>query len=199
MKETKAILPMDLKGCQLTYLHQLAKGMTVYNQGEKAQEFYYVKQGLIGLYHTLNNGKESLVRLYKQGDYFGFRTLFDFDDCRYHCNAKVLIEAEIIRIKPENIDCFLTDNLHMSKLLLQTIANELRDAEQRLAKSAYLHTLDRVIDSLCFLTKNFPYYNWTYREIAEYAGCETETAIRIAKELKKSGLFIDLLPSHKGK
>ena len=199
MTETKAILPMDLKGCQLTYLHQLAKGMTVYNQGEKAQEFYYVKQGLIGLYHTLNNGKESLARLYKQGDYFGFRTLFDFDDCRYHCNAKVLIEAEIIRIKPENIDCFLTDNLHMSKLLLQTIANELRDAEQRLAKSAYLHTLDRVIDSLCFLTKNFPYYNWTYREIAEYAGCETETAIRIAKELKKSGLFIDLLPSHTGK
>lgn len=199
MTETKAILPMDLKGCQLTYLHQLAKGMTVYNQGEKAQEFYYVKQGLIGLYHTLNNGKESLARLYKQGDYFGFRTLFDFDDCRYHCNAKVLIEAEIIRIKPENIDCFLTDNLHMSKLLLQTIANELRDAEQRLAKSAYLHTLDRVIDSLCFLTKNFPYYNWTYREIAEYAGCETETAIRIAKELKKSGLFTDLLPSHKGK
>lgn len=199
MTETKAILPTDLKGCQLTYLHQLSKGMTVYNQGEKAQEFYYVKQGLIGLYHTLNNGKESLARLYKQGDYFGFRTLFDFDDCRYHCNAKVLIEAEIIRIKPENIDCFLTDNLHMSKLLLQTIANELRDAEQRLAKSAYLHTLDRVIDSLCFLTKNFPYYNWTYREIAEYAGCETETAIRIAKELKKSGLFIDLLPSHKGK
>ena len=199
MTETKAILPTDLKGCQLTYLHQLAKGMTVYNQGEKAQEFYYVKQGLIGLYHTLNNGKESLARLYKQGDYFGFRTLFDFDDCRYHCNAKVLIEAEIIRIKPEKIDCFLTDNLHMSKLLLQTIANELRDAEQRLAKSAYLHTLDRVIDSLCFLTKNFPYYNWTYREIAEYAGCETETAIRIAKELKKSGLFIDLLPSHKGK
>ena len=199
MTETKAILPTDLKGCQLTYLHQLAKGMTVYNQGEKAQEFYYVKHGLIGLYHTLNNGKESLARLYKQGDYFGFRTLFDFDDCRYHCNAKVLIEAEIIRIKPENIDCFLTDNLHMSKLLLQTIANELRDAEQRLAKSAYLHTLDRVIDSLCFLTKNFPYYNWTYREIAEYAGCETETAIRIAKELKKSGLFIDLLPSHKGK
>ncbi|WP_109428403.1 Crp/Fnr family transcriptional regulator [Aggregatibacter kilianii] len=199
MTETKAILPTDLKGCQLTYLHQLAKGMTVYNQGEKAQEFYYVKQGLIGLYHTLNNGKESLARLYKQGDYFGFRTLFDFDDCRYHCNAKVLIEAEIIRIKPGNIDRFLTDNLHMSKLLLQTIANELRDAEQRLAKSAYLHTLDRVIDSLCFLTKNFPYYNWTYREIAEYAGCETETAIRIAKELKKSGLFIDLLPSHKGK
>ena len=45
-------------------------------------------------------------------------------------------------------------------------------------------TLDRVMDSLYFLKQNFPDYNWTYREIAEYAGCETETAIRIAKELK---------------
>ena len=199
MTENRAILPTDLKGCQLTYLHQLGKGMTVYNQGEKAQKFYYVRQGLIGLYHTLNNGKESLERLYKQGDYFGFRTLFGFGDCRYHCNAKVLIEAEIIRINPENIDHFLTDNLQMSKFLLQTLANELRDAEQRLAKSAYLRTRDRVIDSLSFLTKNFPYYNWTYREIAEYAGCETETAIRIAKELKASGLFSDLLTPLKGK
>ena len=87
----------------------------------------------------------------------------------------------------------------MSKFLSQTLANELRDAEQRLAKSAYLRTRDRVIDSLSFLTKNFPYYNWTYREIAEYAGCETETAIRIAKELKASGLFSDLLTPLKGK
>ncbi|WP_032093869.1 MULTISPECIES: Crp/Fnr family transcriptional regulator [Pasteurellaceae] len=199
MTEHRLILPTDLKDCQLTYLHQLAKGMTVYNQGEKAQEFYYVQQGLIGLYHMLDNGKESLARLYKQGDYFGFRTLFGLGDSRYHCNAKVLIEAEIIRIKPENIDRFFTDNLQMSKILLQTIANELGDAEQRLAKSAYLHTLDRVIDSLYFLNTNFPYYNWTYREIAEYAGCETETAIRIAKALKQKGLLTDLLSAHKGK
>ncbi|HDR1062859.1 Crp/Fnr family transcriptional regulator [Pasteurella multocida] len=197
--ETLPILPSNLQHCQLTYLHQLAKGMTVYQQGEVAQEFYFVKSGLVGLYHTLDNGKESLVRLYRQGDYFGFRTLFGLGDSRYHCSAKILIEAEVIRIKPENIDLFFLHNLQLSKILLQTLANELRDAEQRLAKSAYLRTLDRVIDSMCFLTSNFPYYNWTYREIAEYAGCETETAIRIAKELRQNGLFTELLSHHKGK
>lgn len=197
--EIKTILPEQLTYCQLSHLHQLSKGMTVYQQGEIAQEFYYIKQGLVGLYHTLDNGKESLVRLYCQGDYFGFRTLFGLGDSRYHCNAKVLIEAEIIRIKPEDIEQFFLQNAQLSKLLLQTLANELRDAEQRLAKSAYLRTLDRVIDSLYFLTTNFPYYNWTYREIAEYAGCETETAIRIAKALKQNGLFTELLPHHKNK
>ena len=147
----------------------------------------------------MDNGKESLVRLYKQGDYFGFRTLFGLGDGRYHCNAKVLIEAEIVQVCPEDIDQFLAQNAQLSKILMQTLANELRDAEERLAKSAYLRTLDRVIDSLYFLTTNFPYYNWTYREIAEYAGCETETAIRIAKELKQNGLFNNVLPNNKSK
>ena len=76
------------------------------------------------------------------------------------------------------------------------IADELREAEERLAKSAYLRTLDRVMDSLYFLKQHFPDYNWTYREIAEYAGCETETAIRIAKELKQNGAF-DRISGHK--
>ncbi|MGV6988527.1 Crp/Fnr family transcriptional regulator [Testudinibacter sp. P80/BLE/0925] len=197
--DKKPILPTALSYCQVIHLHNLPKGMSVYEQGEVAQEFYYVKQGLIGLYHMLDNGKESLVRLYRQGDYFGFRTLFGLGDNQYHCNAKVLIEAEIVRIKPQSLELFFLHNSEMTKFLLQTLANELRDAEQRLVKSAYLRTLDRVIDSLCFLTTNFPYYNWTYREIAEYAGCETETAIRIGKELKQNGLFSELLPNHKAK
>ncbi|MDA5609874.1 hypothetical protein NM947_01520 [Pasteurella multocida] len=44
-----SIGPTNLQHCQLTYLHQLAKGMTVYQQGEVAQEFYFVKEGLVGL------------------------------------------------------------------------------------------------------------------------------------------------------
>lgn len=186
-----SFFPEQLKACKLSYLHPLTKGMTIYKQGEFAKEFYFIKHGLIGLYHTLENGKESLVRLYQEGEFFGYRTLFG--DSQYHCNAKVLVEAEIVRVKPNDIDQFFIENPEISKMLLQTIANELRDAEQRLAKSAYVRTLDRVIDSIYFLTKNFPYYNWTYREIAEYAGCETETAIRIANELKRNGLLNDVL------
>ncbi|MDH2997725.1 cyclic nucleotide-binding protein [Pasteurellaceae bacterium LFhippo2] len=181
------VLPEGLKECQITQLHPFTKGMSVYSQGETAREFYYVNSGLIGLYHTLENGKESLVRLYQQGQYFGFRTLFG--DSQYHCNAKVLIEANITRIKPKDSHQFLSQNPEVSQILLQTLANELREAEQRLAKSAYLRTLDRIIDSIYFLTENFPYYSWTHREIAEYAGCETETAIRISKELKRNGLL----------
>ncbi|MDY4281159.1 MAG: Crp/Fnr family transcriptional regulator [[Pasteurella] mairii] len=188
------IYPTDLKHCQLTYLNSFSKGATIYTQGEEAKEFYYIINGLIGLYHSLDNGKESLVRLYQKGEYFGYRTLFDRNI--YHCNAKVLVNAALIRIKPTNLNTFFIENPKMNKFLIQALANELREAEQRLTKISYLRTLDRVIDSIYFLTDNFPYYNWTHREIAEYAGCETETAIRITKELKRNGLLKNL---HKDK
>ena len=101
----------------------------------------------------------------------------------------MLIEAELIRITPEISSTFFQHNPQMNLYLLQILADELREAEQRLAKSAYLRTLDRIIDSLDFFTQHFPHYNWTYREIAEYAGCETETAIRIVKALEQKGAF----------
>ena len=154
----------------------------MYQQGEAAHEFYYVQAGLIGLFHTLENGKESLVRLYSKGDYFGFRTLFSMTDKHYHCNAKVLIDAEITRIKPNVVSEFFTHNTVMSQCLLQILADELREAEETFGKKVPICVLlDRVMDSLYFLKQHFPDYNWTYREIAEYAGCETETAIRYCK------------------
>ena len=143
--ENCSIKPTELSHCQLTELHHLPKGSFLYQQGEAAHEFYYVQAGLIGLFHTLENGKESLVRLYSKGDYFGFRTLFSMTDKHYHCNAKVLIDAEITRIKPNVVSEFFTHNTVMSQCLLQILADELREAEERLAKSAYLRTLDRVI------------------------------------------------------
>ncbi|KAA6208226.1 Crp/Fnr family transcriptional regulator [Avibacterium paragallinarum] len=177
----------DFNQCQLSNSYKVEKGIPIYHQGDTAQSFYFIQQGLIGLYHTLENGKESLVRIYKSGDYFGFRTLFG--DKKYHCTAKVLMEAEIIKITPLNIDHFFLENPATIRLLFQLLSNELREAEGRLAKSAYLKSLDRVIDSIYFLKENFPEYHWTHREIGEYAGCETETAIRISRDLRKKNLF----------
>ena len=55
--ENCAIKPTELLHCQFTELHHLPKGSFLYQQGESAHEFYYVQAGLVGLFHTLENGK----------------------------------------------------------------------------------------------------------------------------------------------
>ncbi len=74
--ENCAIKPTELSHCQLTELYHLPKGSFLYQQGEVAHEFYYVQAGLIGLFHTLENGKESLVRLYSRAIILVFELCF---------------------------------------------------------------------------------------------------------------------------
>lgn len=177
--------PEQLAACQLTTMSDLEKGVSIYLQGHQAKEFYFLKSGLIGLYHMLENGKESLVRIYTAEDYFGFRTFFG--DHTYHCSARVLQPAEIVRITPLNLAEFWAKNTELMTAFVKQLSQELQDAEHRLSMVSYQKTQERVANSIHYLHQRYPNYRWTNREIAEFAGCETETAIRIRRELKKSG------------
>lgn len=192
LRSQEQINPKDILACTLTELNNLENGSYIYVQGESASSFYCVTSGIIGLYHVLESGKESLLRLYKIGDFFGYRTLFSQGQT-YHCSAKIMKTASVICIHPNvEVTKFLDINHKLARHLMFNLSAELQDAETRLSNQAYTKTLDRVFASIRYLCTLYPEYKWTYREIAEYAGCETETAIRISKELRKTGLIDSL-------
>lgn len=176
--------PDQLTACQFTTLTRLEKGVQIYSQGHQAKEFYFLKSGLVGLYHMLDNGKESLVRIYKAQDYFGFRTFFG--NHHYHCSARVLQTADLVRITPLDFADFWQNNTALITNLLKQLSAELQEAERRLSMVSYQKAQERVVSSIHYLQQHYPDYHWTNREIAEFAGCETETAIRIRRELKKA-------------
>ncbi|HHF1961755.1 TPA: Crp/Fnr family transcriptional regulator [Haemophilus influenzae] len=180
-------LPQNLNECIISESKTLEKNSLIYAQGEKPKEFYFLKQGLVGLYHSLENGKETLARLYHANEYFGFRTIFS--ETSHHCSAKVLMEADIVRIFPGNHANFIANNPDFSCYLMKQLSNELYDAEHRISNTAYKRSYERIIDAIENLTESYPDYPWTYREVAEFCGCETETAIRISRELKKQGIL----------
>lgn len=183
------LVPERLQGCSVIDLGVLEPRSSIYEQGSSASVFYYIEDGIIGLYHVLESGKETLMRLYREQEYFGYRTLFSANQT-YHCSAKVMTSSHIKKVViEEDTASFLMRNPDLSHFLMQRLAAELQEAEHRLAKIAFTKSLDRVFESIVFLSRNFPEYKWTYREIAEYVGCETETAIRISRELKKTGLL----------
>ena len=180
-------LPQQLTHCLVSESKTLERNSVIYSQGERTQVFYFLQSGLVGLYHGLENGKETLIRLYHAKQYFGFRTLFS--DTTYHCSARVLQEAVVTRIQPTSQAHFIADNSQFSQYLIKQLAGELYDAEHRLTKTAHKRSYDRVAEAIANLTESYPDYPWTYREVAEFCGCETETAIRISRELKKKGIL----------
>lgn len=154
-------LPQNLNKCIISESKTLEKNSLIYAQGEKPKEFYFLKQGLVGLYHSLENGKETLTRLYHANEYFGFRTIFS--ETSYHCSAKVLMEADIVRIFPGNHANFIANNPDFSCYLMKQLSNELYDAEHRISNTAYKRSYERIIDAIENLTESYPDYPWTYR------------------------------------
>ena len=67
------------------------------------------------------------------------------------------------------------------------LSTELKEAEMRIFRVSSMKMKHRVIDSLLYLNNNHRDYSWTYREIGEFCGGETETVIRICNQLKTAG------------
>ncbi|ASG89813.1 Crp/Fnr family transcriptional regulator [Salmonella enterica] len=164
-------------------------GSKIYLQEEPICGFWYLNHGVVGLHHTLENGKEMLVRACQQGDWFGYLGLFGSEF--YHCHACVLQTASLCHVIPHSNSDFLRYHPQFTQFLLNQVVASLSDSEHRMTWIARYRTRHRVLSSLWYLTQYFPGYDWTWREVAEFAGCETETALRFSKELRQASILDD--------
>ncbi|WP_112479731.1 cyclic nucleotide-binding domain-containing protein [Vibrio variabilis] len=73
--------------------------------------FYRVESGFIGLYQVAETGKESLLRLYGKGSYFGYRSLFTCQ--RYPATARAMEDSVVSRVNVHSFE----DLQHLSPSL----------------------------------------------------------------------------------
>ena len=171
----------------------IKKKHVIYQNGTKANGFYYVESGLIGLYQISENGKETLLRIYGPGSFFGYRSLFTQQ--QYPSTARAMIESKIEKIRLHNFDELNHVAPKLAGYLVQEVCTELGESEKRLLQYNLFNSPKRIIDAIHFLFSQYPTYSWTYREIGEYSGTDTTTVLRICKKLKE----VNLLDNHSRK
>lgn len=168
----------------------LGKGEKIYYQGLKPSGFYRVVDGLVGLLINDSNGKERIIRLYDSGGYFGCRSFISGEN--YHSTSIALKETIVEHYEiacPRELMIQSPDDFFQ---ITMALSKELGEAEHRLASMANLKVRSRIIDTLVYLLNRYPDYHWTRREIAEFCGCEPETAIRICRALERDGLITSI-------
>ena len=159
----------------------------IYRNGQHASGFFYLQSGLVGLYQVSETGKESLLRLYGPGSFFGYRSLFTQQ--KYPSTSRAMLNCELIKI---NVSCFkILDKAapELAEFLMRGVCAELGDAEKRIIQYNANSAKKRILDSIYHLFAYYPHYAWTYREIGEFSGTDTTTVIRYCKQLKKQGLL----------
>jgi CRP-like cAMP-binding protein len=175
----------------------VARGATIYREGDQPEGLYYLQKGLVGLVKVTPSGTESLLRVFKQGQFLGHRTLFA--DEAYHANAKCLENSELIFCpKKLVLEVFDTDPNAYS-FLARALAKELRRAENRSVMISEGDVKQRVSSALLLFKKLYPDHLWTRTEIANYCASRTPTVIKTLGELeglgyiKQEGRSIEIL------
>lgn len=163
----------------------IPRGNVIYSKGDKSNGLYYVKKGLVGLINLSPNGNESLLRIFGQKFFFGYRSLLPQEN--YHATTIALTDVKLIYFPFRDLESILKQFpeviLHLSKVL----SRDLRIAEERFNDITGKRVISRIIESLIFLKHRYPDYQWTRREIGEFCGAKTETVTRALSQLEKEG------------
>ncbi|MBR9861319.1 response regulator [bacterium] len=171
--------------------HFAAKDI-VYREDDSALYAYYLKSGKVKITKMNRDGKEIVVDLCSDEDYFGYWPLLNNSD---HSNtAECLEDCEIWFIPAENFSEMLATDSEWTSIFIKLLASNLLIKEHKILDLAYESVRKRIAKSLLELRatykENDPVKIKVSREtLASMAGTSVETAIRMLSEFKSDGLI----------
>lgn len=165
---------------------QFKRGERIYTQGDESKGMYFIKSGLVGLTMiSAKSGKEYFLRFFRQGQFFGHRSMFSNEG--YHGNAIALEPTNIKFVTKDVIFTSLEKNKDLLKDVVMVLSKELRRCETQHVMILENEILARVAQSLIYLKDLHPDHNWTRQEIANFCASTVSTVIKALAELEESG------------
>ncbi|WP_083937679.1 Crp/Fnr family transcriptional regulator [Hymenobacter aerophilus] len=178
-------------------MHQFyRKGQLIFAMGARAVGLYCVYEGKVKVSNRSADGKEQIIRLAREGDVLGYRSLMSGDICTTAATA--LTDCIVCLVPRPDFFSLLAQNPQFSQALLRLLARNLGDAEQRLLHSAYKPVRERVAGALLLLHAAFrpaaasaAYFSIPVSrdDLAALSGTTKETASRLLSEFRQEGLL----------
>lgn len=176
-------------------VHTFHRGETIFHEGERPKGLHCLSSGKVKLLKAGEHGKHQIIRIVKAGDVMGHRSLLL--DEPYRATAQALEDSTVCLLPRDQMFDALQRYPAFSRKLLQRLARELGDAEQRLLELVDTPALQRLAKSLMTLSRRFGKADTrgvtleiplTREEIGEIIGTTPETTIRMLSHLRAEGV-----------
>lgn len=167
------------------------KKAEVYREGDFPFYLFYIEKGKVKTYKTNNDGKEFIVGIYSEGQFFGYVNLLR-EDC-YIESAAAMEECELSLIPKADFFSLIHRNRQVSQKFIQMLSNDIKENEEQLLKLAYNSVRKRVSEALLkFFDQsedNKQPMRISREDISNVAGTSLETAIRTLSDFKDEKLI----------
>ncbi len=173
----------------------IKKGEVIFEEGEKLNGVYCIREGVSKLSKLSANGKDQIVKLVSKGEVLGQRSVIVAEAA--NLGAVAVNEMTVCFIPKETIVNTLHQNPNFTVEVLRHMAHDLKQADDVIVNMSQKTVHQRVAEVFLYLKTNFGEDKDGFialilsrEDIANLVGTATESAIRVISEFKKKGLLI---------
>lgn len=106
---------------------EFSKGGVIFNEGNIANTLYFINEGKIKLYKYTKDGKEQILHILSEGDFFGELELIK--PSKYGFNSKAIEDAKICTLTKEEMKDIMMKNPEIGIKVLETVGERLSKVE----------------------------------------------------------------------
>jgi CRP-like cAMP-binding protein len=177
------------------------KKQVIYKEGHTPYYLYYIQKGKVCTFKTHEDGKQLVMDLYNEGDFFGHIALLE--EAPYKESAMAMEETEVALVPKKQFSDLLRRDPTVQQKIIKMLAKNIAENETHLLGIAYNTLRMKVAAALTSMynkfkpAKNEPFFIDISRdELASIAGTATESLIRALTEFKNEQL-IDIKKDNK--
>lgn len=170
----------------------IKKGDPLFEEGEKLNGVYCVRNGVSKLSKLSANGKDQIVKLASTGELLGQRSVIaeEFSNLSAHAVS----DMEVCYVPKEHILNSLKQNPDFTVEILRHMAHDLKEADDVIVNMSQKNVKQRMAEAFLYLkdyfgedAEGYLVLTLSREDIANVVGTATESAIRIISEFKKKG------------
>lgn len=106
---------------------EYVKGDVIFTEGNIANTLYFINEGKIKLYKYTKDGKEQILHVLSEGDFFGELELIK--PSKYGFNAKAIVNSKICTLTKEEMKNIMMGNPAIGIKVLETVGERLSKVE----------------------------------------------------------------------
>lgn len=175
------------------------KGQVVFWEGDLSDRFVIVHEGKIKTFKYTREGKEQILYILAEGDFFGDLSLLKKGV--FQSNGEALEDVSVCTIAKDDFDKILKENPEIALRVLESVHDRLERLENLVQTLSTKDMEARIASLLINFAKNFGYkrddkivldLSLTREEMANFIGVTRETMSRKLSSMQDEG-FIELV------
>ena len=175
-------------------IRSLKRGEVLFKEGQYINGVFCIRSGVCKVSKMSVNGRNQIIKLIREGDLIGERSLISEEPSNLQATA--LNDIEVCFIPKEEIINDLKNDHDFTMNILKRLAVSLKEADNLVVDMAQKTVKQRLAETLLYLDKNFgkstydPHDIHLSREdIASLVGTATESVIRWLSSFKRMGII----------